>query len=61
MKKTSFLGLFMSLGLLGFALPASAQWVVVDPTNLVQNIMTAANSIKQVANQVQQLTMVALK
>jgi type IV secretion system protein TrbJ len=54
-KKTSFLVLFMSLALLGFALPASAQWVVVDPTNLVQNIMTAANSIKQVANQVQQL------
>ena len=56
MKKPSFLGLCMSLGLLGFALPASAQWVVVDPTNLVQNILTAANSIKQVANQVQQLT-----
>ena len=56
MNKTSFFGLVMSLGLLGFAGPASAQWVVVDPTNLVQNILTAANSIKQVANQVQQLT-----
>jgi type IV secretion system protein TrbJ len=56
MKKTFALALLTSLGLLGFALPASAQWVVVDPTNLVQNIMTAANSLKQVANQVQQLT-----
>jgi P-type conjugative transfer protein TrbJ len=56
MKKPSFLGILVSLGLVGFALPAAAQWVVVDPTNLVQNIMTAANSIKQVANQVQQLT-----
>lgn len=55
MKKAAFLPLLMSMGFLGFALPASAQWVVVDPTNLVQNILTAANSIKEVANQVQQL------
>lgn len=55
MKKTFFLSLVLTVGSLGFVLPASAQWVVVDPTNLVQNIMTAANSIKQVANQVQQL------
>lgn len=55
MKKTLVLALLTSLGIMGFAFPASAQWVVVDPTNLVQNIMTAANSLKQVANQVQQL------
>jgi P-type conjugative transfer protein TrbJ len=56
MKKTLVLTLLTSLGVLGFALPASAQWVVVDPTNLVQNIMTAANSLKQVANEAQMLS-----
>jgi type IV secretion system protein TrbJ len=53
--KTCLLGLLTSLGLLGFAFPASAQWVVVDPTNLVQNVMTAANTLKQIDNQIQQL------
>ena len=55
MKKTSMLTVLSSLALLGFALPASAQWVVVDPTNLVQNVMTAANTLKQIDNQVMQL------
>lgn len=32
-----------------------AQWVVIDPTNLVQNIMTAANTLEQINNQIQQL------
>lgn len=32
-----------------------AQWVVVDPTNLVQNLMTAANTLEQINNQVKQL------
>jgi P-type conjugative transfer protein TrbJ len=55
MKKTSMLTVLSSLALLAFALPASAQWVVVDPTNLVQNVMTAANTLKQIDNQVMQL------
>lgn len=34
---------------------AHAQWVVVDPTNLVQNLMTAANTLEQINNQILQL------
>ncbi|MDQ0589992.1 P-type conjugative transfer protein TrbJ [Variovorax paradoxus] len=34
---------------------ARAQWVVVDPTNLIQNIMTAANTLEQINNQIKQL------
>ncbi|WP_398494390.1 P-type conjugative transfer protein TrbJ [Variovorax sp.] len=39
------------------ALPCAvrAQWVVVDPTNLIQNLMTAANTLEQISNQVKQL------
>ena len=39
-----------------FAQPAAqAQWVVIDPTNLAQNLMTAANTLEQISNQVKQL------
>lgn len=39
-----------------FTLPAAqAQWVVIDPTNLAQNLMTAANTLEQINNQVKQL------
>lgn len=34
---------------------AQAQWVVVDPTNLVQNTLTAIRTLEQINNQVQQL------
>jgi P-type conjugative transfer protein TrbJ len=34
---------------------ARAQFVVVDPTNLVQNIITAAQSLEQVYNQIRQI------
>jgi P-type conjugative transfer protein TrbJ len=34
---------------------AHAQWVVIDPTNLAQNLMTAANTLEQINNQVRQL------
>lgn len=38
------------------AMPAAhAQWVVVDPTNLAQNLMTAANTLEQINNQIKQL------
>lgn len=38
------------------ALPAAhAQWVVIDPTNLAQNLMTAANTLEQINNQIKQL------
>ena len=36
--------------------PARAQSIVLDPTNLVQNIIAAIQNITEVAQQVQQLT-----
>jgi P-type conjugative transfer protein TrbJ len=32
--------------------PAAAQWVVYDPTNYVQNVLTAARSLEQINNQI---------
>ena len=52
MKKT--LLALAAAALLG-VLPAHAQWVVIDPTNLAQNILTAANTLEQINNQIQQL------
>jgi type IV secretion system protein TrbJ len=34
---------------------AHAQWVVIDPSNLAQNIMTAARTLEQINNQIRQL------
>ncbi|WP_254775512.1 P-type conjugative transfer protein TrbJ [Pseudoxanthomonas sp. GM95] len=34
---------------------ARAQWVVVDPTNLIQNTLTALRTLEQINNQVRQL------
>lgn len=34
---------------------ASAQWVVIDPGNLAQNILQVANAIEQISNQIQQI------
>jgi P-type conjugative transfer protein TrbJ len=41
--------------LVGTMPAAQAQWVVIDPTNLVQNIMTAARALEQINNQIKQL------
>jgi type IV secretion system protein TrbJ len=41
--------------LIALAPAAQAQWVVIDPTNLAQNIMTAANTLEQINNQIKQL------
>lgn len=35
-----------------FVQPAAAQWVVYDPTNYVQNVLTAARSLQQINNQI---------
>ncbi|WP_131114775.1 P-type conjugative transfer protein TrbJ [Lichenihabitans psoromatis] len=35
--------------------PAAAQWIVYDPTNYVQNVLTAARSLQQVTNQITSL------
>ena len=53
MKKTM---LTVATAALMNALPAAhAQWVVIDPTNLAQNLMTAANTLEQINNQIKQL------
>ncbi len=36
--------------------PAAAQWIVFDPTNYVQNILTAVRELQQVDNEIQMLT-----
>lgn len=41
--------------LIALAPGAHAQWVVIDPTNLVQNILTAARTLEQINNQIRQL------
>ena len=51
MMKKSLLALCI---LTGFAGSASAQWTVIDPANLVQNIMTALHTVQQVEQEVQQ-------
>lgn len=35
--------------------PAQAQWIVYDPTNYVQNVLTAARSLQQITNQITSL------
>lgn len=42
--------------LLAGAVPASAQWVVIDPSNLAQNIVSALENTQTVLNQVTQLS-----
>lgn len=41
--------------LIGAMPVAQAQWVVIDPTNLVQNTMTAIRTLEQINNQIKQL------
>jgi len=41
--------------LIGVMPAAQAQWVVIDPTNLVQNTLTAVRTLEQINNQIQQL------
>lgn len=41
--------------LIGAVPVAHAQWVVIDPTNLAQNILTAAHTLEQINNQIKQL------
>ena len=35
--------------------PAAAQWIVYDPTNYAQNVLTAARTLQQVNQQITQL------
>ena len=40
---------------LALAVPAHAQWVVFDPSNFAQNVLTAARALQQFNNQIQSL------
>lgn len=53
MKKT--LIAIAAAALTALAPPAHAQWVVIDPSNLTQNILTAARTLQQVNNQIRSL------
>jgi P-type conjugative transfer protein TrbJ len=43
------------LALATASVPASAQWIVYDPTNFSQNVLTAARELQQVNNEIQSL------
>lgn len=49
--------LTVGVALLAFAtaIPAQAQWIVFDPQNYVQNVLTAARELQQINNQIQQI------
>lgn len=55
MKSRHIASLFVILALVGWTLPASAQWVVVDPTNFSVNFLTSVRSLTQIENQIEQL------
>jgi P-type conjugative transfer protein TrbJ len=43
------------LTLVTTSVPAHAQWIVYDPTNFSQNVLTAARELQQINNQIQSL------
>jgi P-type conjugative transfer protein TrbJ len=43
------------LTLAAASVPARAQWIVYDPTNFSQNVLTAARELQQVNNEIQSL------
>src|ERR1700681_1175463 len=49
--------LLAGAALLPFAttVPVRAQWIVYDPTNFSQNVLTAARELQQVNNEIQSL------
>ena len=53
------LGLLAAAGtvplVLGVKVPARAQWIVFDPNNYVQNVLTAARELQQINNQITSL------
>jgi type IV secretion system protein TrbJ len=60
MRKTSMrpkraISALVTIASLAWALPAAAQFVVIDPANLLQNTFTAARELTQIENQVLEL------
>jgi P-type conjugative transfer protein TrbJ len=46
---------FAGVAVFAVAAPAQAQWIVYDPTNFSQNVLTAARELQQVNNEIQSL------
>lgn len=44
-----------ALSIVSISVPAQAQWIVFDPTNYAQNVLTAARELQQVNNEIQSL------
>jgi len=44
-----------ALTLVVTSVPADAQWIVFDPTNFSQNVLTAARELQQINNEIQSL------
>ena len=44
-----------ALSIFGACVPAHAQWIVYDPTNFSQNVLTAARELQQVNNSIRSL------
>ena len=44
-----------AMSMIAAGAPASAQWIVFDPTNCAQNVLTAARELQQVNNEIQML------
>jgi type IV secretion system protein TrbJ len=55
MRPKHLLSVFLAFACLAWNRPAAAQWVVIDPANLLQNTFTAARELTQIENQIQQL------
>ena len=58
--KSTHLRTALAVGVAAFALacisrPAHAQWIVFDPNNFAQNVLTAARELQQVNNSIQSL------
>src|SRR5438552_5428593 len=53
------LGLFAAAGTIALTIcvtaPTQAQWIVFDPNNYVQNVLTAARELQQINNQITSL------
>ena len=47
--------LLLGTGIASFPVPAVAQLTVYDPTNLTQNVLSAARALQQINNQVRSL------
>ena len=54
-RKGAALGAVLALTATGVLLPApaTAQWVVYDPSNFSQNVLSAARTLQQINNQIQ--------